>query len=367
VARTIPLPTKTLTQQLKDRRLTPGKKTPGVLPTLHSSGSTLLNLACADSTDGAYPIGSVVNIVGDKSAGKTILVLSGLAEVAANKERDKTCLVYDDAEAAMGFDLARLFGERAKKRIELPEPVSTIEGYTDRIHDLLEKGKRFIHVLDSFDMIGAEADAAKYDLAREARAGKREKGKGSYGMGRAKGSSELFRLKKKAIRDSGGLLVVVSQVRENLDASGPWSPKFVRAGGKALDHNAQLVCWLAAVKQLKKKVRGKDHIIGQLVEAKVTKNKVTGKLRTVRFPVFYDYGVDDIGSMVDFLVEEEWWKKTGNKIQTDPAMDLTPMDRADLLSAIESLGLESSLKNATQECWNQIEATLAINRKRRYE
>ena len=57
-----------------------GKKL-DLLPT----GSTLLNLACADSPFGGYSMGSIVNLVSDSDVGKSILAMTTIADIAARK------------------------------------------------------------------------------------------------------------------------------------------------------------------------------------------------------------------------------------------------------------------------------------------
>lgn len=47
---------------------------------LVSSGNVLLNLACSDKKEGAFVGGTMINIIGDSSSGKTILALTVLAE-----------------------------------------------------------------------------------------------------------------------------------------------------------------------------------------------------------------------------------------------------------------------------------------------
>ena len=61
------------------------------------SGSVMFNLSCSDHYTGAYIPGTMINIVGDSSAGKSFLVLSGLAECANNSLFDDYNLIYDDA------------------------------------------------------------------------------------------------------------------------------------------------------------------------------------------------------------------------------------------------------------------------------
>ena len=71
---------------------------------LLSCGCTPLNLACSDSYKGAFVSGSMINIIGDSSAGKTQLCYSTLAEACKNPLFDNYELIYDGSEARDFFD-----------------------------------------------------------------------------------------------------------------------------------------------------------------------------------------------------------------------------------------------------------------------
>jgi hypothetical protein len=94
------------------------------------------------------------------------------------------------------------------------------------------------------------------------------------------------------------------------------------------------------------------------------KNSITGKLRDVEFNIYYDMGIDDTGSMVDFLITEGHWK-SGAWIDA-PDLELRENGRSALVKRIESEYLEPRLKAIVQEVWNGIEESLKLNRKPRY-
>ena len=68
---------------------------------LVTTGSTMLNLAISNKVNGGYPIGRVINIVGDKSSGKTLLAIEALASAIHNLSGDKTVVArYVEVESA---------------------------------------------------------------------------------------------------------------------------------------------------------------------------------------------------------------------------------------------------------------------------
>ena len=112
------------------------------------------------------------------------------------------------------------------------------------------------------------------------------------------------------------------------------------------------------------KIIKRDRTIGNKVKAKITKNKLTGKVREVEFPIFYDYGVDDIRSCIEWMVKENFWVK---KKLTINAPELNIEGTADkIIKQIEDRGLERKLKRAVGNAWKNVEDTLLLNRKPKY-
>lgn len=326
--------------------------------------STLLACAASDVPDGGFSLGRMVNLIGDSSSGKTFVALSIFAEMAKNPAFDNYRFIFDDVENANDFNMSRLFGKAVDERIEAPfvqdgEPVpsDTIEDFHFNIADALDDGRPFFYILDSFDALDAIQDQEKIDKMRTARA-KGNKVAGSYAMSKPKKSSELLRnicgkLKK---TDSG--LLIISQTRDNID---PMSfEKKTRSGGKALKFYAHHEIWLAMAGKIKKR----DRIIGNKVKAKISKNKITGKVREVEFPIFYDYGVDDIRSCIEWLESEGFWKKTKLTIHAEELGISGTVDK--LISQIEEKGLENELKKVVGAGWAEIEESLKLNRKSKY-
>jgi RecA/RadA recombinase len=229
---------------------------------------------------------------------------------------------------------------------------------------LLEDGKPFFYVLDSFDALDAIQDDAKVEEHRKARA-KGVKPPGSYGMAKPKKASEILRGVCGKLKKSSSCLLIISQTRDNID---PMSfEKKKRSGGNALKFYATHEIWAAVGKALKKNINDVPRTIGHEVHVKITKNKITGKKRTITLMVYNDYGVDDIGSCIDFLVKEKYWKGGGAaKIDTKGDLDVDDCLRATLIKRIEEGGLEADLRKATANAWHDIEQKLKLGRKPRY-
>lgn len=329
------------------------------------SGSTLLNLACSDTAYGAYELGKIVTLPGTSSAGKTLLMLTTYAEANKITRLDGHKFVYDDVEAALEFDMGYLFGEETENRMEEPPqgPSDTIQHFKSNILDLSKDGTPFIYCLDSFDALSSDEELEKEMRKALAMAKSEEAARkisGSYGTEKAKIAGQVLRMIKQELKRTNSLLIMIQQVRQNLNA-GPFGQKYQTAGGEAPFFYSTHQVWLSRIESLKKQGRK----IGSTVKADVRKNKLTGKLRDVSFDVFYDYGIDDIGSQIDFLLDEKFWIKKGHSIIAE---DLNlELPRAKLIEHIENEGMESDLIKVTETAWKSIENGLLLGRKSRYE
>ena len=334
-----------------------------LLPT----GCAMLNSILADNPWGALRKGTIVNIIGDSSAGKSILAFTALASIASNPDFDEYRFIHDDAECADSFNIEKLFGNKLKKRLEAPAydadknsiASDTIEDFHMYVKDAVEEGSPFVYILDSFDALDADADEKKIEEALTAR----RKGKevsGSYGTSKARKSSEILRNIRADLKKTGSILIIISQVRENLNAMAFGSKK-TRSGGKALKHYSWYEIWL----YLGKKITAKDRQIGVNTIVKIGKNRQTGKIREGTFPIYYDLGIDDVTACVEFLVNEGHWSKKKSTIIA-PEIDFEGTKQK-VIEYIETNNLEDKLYNAVYACWTEIEESLELHRKKRFE
>lgn len=334
------------------------------------TGSALLNLALSDRADGGFLTGKIANIIGDSSSGKTFQALTLLAEAAHDPRFDNYLLVYDDAEAACEFDFVKLFGQKTADRIlppsldpEEPGHSATLTGLQSNLRRLLKGDKPFIYIQDSFDALTTEAELKHAEELQKAHESGKE-AKGTYGMEKAKQASILLRLIAADIKKTDSLVIIISQTRDNID---PMSfQRKTRAGGKALYFYCSYECWLAVAQKLTTSINDKKRNVGIVSRIKVTKNKFNGKVREIDLPIFYNYGVDDIGACVDFLIAEKHWQKTGSG-RIDAREFSVSLFRDKLVEMIDAKGWIDRLHQITEKVWGEIEAQLGTKRKPKYE
>jgi RecA/RadA recombinase len=325
-----------------------------------STGSTLFDLAISDQIDGGYLLGSVVNLIGDSASGKSACALTMMAEAINNPYFKSYKLIYDETEAAMNFDLEAMFGENIKRIQFIPDEEHRHEPRTiQQWHlDLLKFSKEpVLHVTDSWDGLTAEDDLKSAEKGIK---------KGGWKTEKAIVSSAAFPQIVGQINSSNSLALIISQTRQNLKDTFGHSPK-TRSGGEALRFYAGLECWLSNSEKITEEIRGKKIETGRWVNVKITKNKVTGKRREFSFPILYDYGIDDISSCIDWLLEYKFWEKVqGGFIEND--LTEKKMRESNLIKHIESNNLVYQLKEVVGKCWAIVEKELQekFDRKPRY-
>jgi RecA/RadA recombinase len=333
-----------------------------------STGSTLLNLACAGKLEGGFETGDYCYFVGDTTSGKTFLTLSCLAEASINPKFANHRLIHDDVEGGAKMDIVKFFGQKIYDRMEPPGgydenkiPIfsSSIEEFYYHIDDAIKKGKPFIYILDSMDGLSSVAEIEKFEESKNAyRKGKTTTG--SFGDGKAKKNSTNLRQLLTPLKRLNSILIIISQTRDNL---GFGFAKKIRSGGHALSFYATLEIWSSVAGDIKKKIKGKDRQLGTFCKIRVKKNRQTGRKREITIPIYHSFGIDDIGSCVDFLVEEHWTKKGSFILAKELALKLP---REKLIQKIEENGLERKIRLLVGKVWQDIEKECTIKRKSRY-
>lgn len=331
---------------------------------LVNSGSTMLNLACTDSTDGAFELGSIITVPGRTDSGKTILSLTTLAECANDSKFNEYYLIYDDVESKMRINLKHLFNKKTKKRI-IPPPLgksnTTLDFEANIVKAMNESDHPCIYVLDTPDALttSEELETIHQKLLKMAKNPEDIKSiTGSYHMEKAKLLHQVLREINSEIEKTDSLLIMIQQSRDKI--GGGFGRKEDTAGGRAPAHYSLHRLWMTPVGKIKRK----DEKIGSHIAIQLDKNHYNGKLREVTFDIYYDYGIDDLGSIIDWLINNKYWTKKGQRIN---AIDLDiDASKQKLISIIEEEDLEQKLKDAVQIYWNQKEDELKLNRKKRF-
>ena len=332
-----------------------------------STSSILLNLAMSGKAHGGIPPGHYVLFVGDSHSGKTWLAMSCLAEAARNKRYKDYRLIYDGPEDGAMMDLKRFFGEALESRLEPPDmdeyghPLysSTTDEFYFNVHDAVGEGP-CIYVLDSMDALSSDSEMDKFEERKKARKDGKEI-KGSYGDGKAKANASGIRQLLRPLSKTGSILIIITQTRDNIGAL--FAGK-TRSGGHALKFYATCEVWTAVKETLYKTVAGRRRDIGVQCLVKIKKNRLTGQKPVVNFPIYHSYGLDDVGSCIDYLVSEGRWKVSKGNLTADDIGYNGKLSGA--ARYIEDNCLEKDLAGVVELVWMEIEEQSRLNRKSRF-
>ena len=315
-----------------------------------SSGITTFDLALG----GGIPIGRITNIVGDSSSGKTLLaceIIFSAKQLLGNKLE----WFYDDIENRFSFDTKNLYGFEIIPRDQ--QNSYTIEDFVENLKNKLDKlkeGKTLIYIVDTFDNLTSEAE-----LKRE----KKDSESGTFNLEKQKSLGQFFRLRCRDIKNKKCILIIISQVRMNIGVM--FGAKYYRTGGKALDHMASTIIWLAEAEKLKKKTL----TYGITTKCNITKVGNSRPFRECFIRIIFDMGADNVAGNILYLYD--LYTERG-KIKDKINKELLDWDKSDfsykgLIEYIEKNNLEKELSKAVIEKWNKLENSISSkNRKGRW-
>jgi RecA/RadA recombinase len=330
------------------------------------TGSTLRDLVLGGSKDVfGIETGCIWNSIGDSSSGKTF---EACEFIATNKKlyKDKFKFNYDDAEGGNGIDSNKLYGFDIITSDSLRS--ETVEDLYINIHKFLKTLKEDevgCYVVDSLDALTSKdvKDRGKERIKAF------EKGKefdeGSYMMSKQKYlAQEFFPDIKPLIEKSNCLLLIISQEKEKIGVS--FGSKSTRSGGKALQFYSHFESWLARAEKLEVTKKGETRVIGIRNKMRFTKARNSKPFRDNYATIYFDYGISDLDSNLDFLfslLTESGKDKTNFSVDFK---DQTFKSKKELISYIEENNLEDEIKNQVIEKWESIEDSILINRKRKF-
>ena len=222
-------------------------------------------------TDGGIPKGRLVLFAGEPSAGKSSLTIQ-IAEGLGDK------ILYADTEATLTTDyLESLGADPAKFDHFIPET-------TELMCDVIRQQ------IPNYDVIIVDS------INNSASGEQLQKTAGEKTMAnRANVLSSQLPILIGLANQYNTTLIILSQVRDNMDKANKYSPDTVVPGGRSLHHNSSLTLELFKSSKKEKDEKGnlgnKDKIVeGNMVRIKCTKNKVGIVNREVSVEFTYGMG-----------------------------------------------------------------------------
>lgn len=323
------------------------------------SGSWGLNLALTNNITKGYPVGRVINAVGDFSVGKTLMLCELVNSIYYFQHllgKKKIKMYYDEPEYSFDMDLAKEFNmpiqliSGLKERLPGYKPdgenfktSKTVEDLYNNLDHIVRKvSSNYDIILYGVDSLDALSDAREITHLEEKGIEKQD-----YGGGKARVLSQLFRHCIEGINNSNIILYIVSQIRTNFGVT--FGNKYTRAGGKALDHYASQIFWMREVGKITHPQTKMNQ--GMEVEVQITKNKVGDRYNKLNFNILGGHGVDNIGSAIDFLKAHKQIEQRGAYLDWKGEN----FHREDLIDlALEDESVATELRNMWQNTWTNL-------------
>lgn len=302
-------------------------------PFIHS-GCTLLNLALG----GGWGRDRIINVVGDRSTGKTGLAIEACANFA--REYGAGGIRYLEAESAFDENYAATVG--LPKDLKIKSGIATVENFYGDLLEFLDQKPEgpALYVLDSLDALSDDDEMG------------RGIGSATYGTSKARKLSEIFRRATEPLARKQCTLMIISQVRDNIGVT--FGETKTRSGGRALDFYASQIVWLSELGKIKRTFHGVERTTGIRVRARVRKNKLGMPHREAEFPLIFNYGIDDEVSMLD------WLSKNKLKSTEEIAASFKALGKAREKGdrpAVQAMRAEWAQR--VLDAWTDVEAALA--------
>ena len=277
----------------------------------YRTGSVLADLVVGGGRGAlGFRGGRMARIIAVNSGGKSSLALEVLATNIRNPPAKGFWHKYKDREYRFTFDSMASHGvtidvENAHTEPACPRTVEELSASLGR--DLKENKGPGIICIDSLEAFSTEETEDRAE-ARESLFAKDKEVvlKGSYTakMGAASLMSETLRVNLADAAKSGTLILALSQIRQNSDA-GMYGPKFKKVGGESLNHWVSEELWLTPKHYIDNgdKEDQTQRTIGYVVELRSEKSTHDRPYRSCLLTVLFGYGVDDIGSNIDYIFD----------------------------------------------------------------
>jgi recombination protein RecA len=250
-----------------------------------STGSSTLDLAISNRPNGGLPVGRIAEFTGLEAAGKSLI----MAHLLANTQKKGGLAVYIDTENALSEEFLKAIGVDVSNMLYIP--LETIEDIFEAIENIRKSSKdRLVTIV--VDSIAGATTKIELDADYD---------KDGWATTKAILMSKAMRKITNMIGKQRILLAFTNQLREKMGAM--FGDKYTTSGGKALGFHASVRVRLQSVGKLKTKIGSKETVVGVETEATVTKNRLGPPYKKAKFEIYFDSGINDLGSWFTLLKE----------------------------------------------------------------
>ena len=272
-------------------------ETPTDISDYVSSGNTLLDINISNKANGGFPCNRLSEIHGEPSSGKSLIAIHSLKDT----QQKGGIGVLIDTENATDENLLKTLGVDINKNFiyAQPDSVESVFNFIEKIaiktRDIDGFNKIVTIVWDSIAATPTDAELkADYDentMAIQAR-------KLSLGC-------------RKLIKQIGVrkiCLIFINQMR--MDLKKTFGDPYITPGGKAVPFHSSVRVRVFKGKELR---NAAGQPIGVHTRTKVEKNKIAIPFREAEFDIYFNKGIDDLGSWQPILGNYKIIEPAGSK------------------------------------------------------
>ena len=259
-----------------------------------STGSTMLDLAISNKSNGGIAVGRITELNGLESSGKSLIG----AHILAETQKKGGVAVYIDTETAVSTEFLEAIGLDVESMLYLH--LETVEDIFSAIEEIVAKVResdkdRLVTIL--VDSLAAATTKVELEA---------EFDKDGWATSKAIILSKAMRKITQMIGRQKIALVFTNQLRKKLGVmfGDPWTT----SGGKALPFHASTRIRLKNVGQIKDK---KNNTIGMKMRAQVIKNRLGPPMRHADFELYFETGIDNEGSWLQMMKAHKLVKQGG--------------------------------------------------------
>lgn len=294
------------------------------------TGNYSINWICSGRATGGIPAGRVIDLYGDPSCGKSLM----LAHILAETQKLGGIAVLYDVEAT--FD--RMFGERIgldwadllyTKAYRLEKKDAEIIGTDGKVKKVkMDKAvgasvQRLLTMLDeAIDLLHYEFPDRLVTIGVDSVSNlttehELDVGVEKKDLSKAGSVRQMMRMLEGKMSDLNITLVVTNHITANIDANPfarrTYGPKQEKSapGGSGIPFASSIRLDLTRGHDV---TVGKFDVIGHEIKVHTFKNKVFASKKTSYVEMFFDKGLDPLSGFVDFLVAKDIVEELGDKI-----------------------------------------------------
>ncbi|MEK7519642.1 MAG: recombinase RecA [Patescibacteria group bacterium] len=235
---------------------------------------------------GGVPRGRVIEIFGPESSGKTTLA----QHIVANMQKSGGTAAFVDAEHALDPEYAKKIGVNLNTLL-ISQP-DTGEEALDIVEMLVKSGGVDVVVIDSVAALTPRAEIEG------------EMGQQHMGL-QARLMSHALRKLNAIISKTNTTVIFINQIRMQIGIM--FGNPETTPGGKALKFYASVRIDVRKSSPIKKG----EEIVGNMVKAKVVKNKVAAPFKTAEFSIMYNEGISYEIDVINMALKYGALKKSG--------------------------------------------------------